>query len=197
MKCKFCEREFKRGCSLAVHEKTCKFNPDRVSGQNQWTKAKENGTEYVISEESRRKRSKSSTGRKHTEETKRKISKSRVKFLRDNPEMVPYKLNHYSKGRSYPEEYWKGIFDAHEIDYVEQYQIGPYQLDFAIVDMKLDIEIDGEQHYLDERIVKSDARRNAYLEAEGWKIIRIRWSEYQKLTKHKRAEFVRNVIMGL
>lgn len=133
--------------------------------------------------------------RKHSEQTKDRISKSRIKYLEQNPDKVPYKLNHYSKGRSYAENYWKSILDAHKLVYKEQYQIYLYQLDFAFVDSKIDLEIDGEQHYLDERISLSDQRRNEYLENLGWKIIRIRWSEFQK-NKDKEA-FVHTIIEQL
>jgi very-short-patch-repair endonuclease len=109
--------------------------------------------------------------------------------------MAPYKLNHYSKGPSYPERYWKDIFDEAGIDYVEQHQIHTYQLDFALVEEKIDIEIDGDQHYLDQRIVESDKRRNEYLENLGWKIIRVRWSQYKKLIdKQDRIDYVSNII---
>ena len=140
-------------------------------------------------------------GRALTTEHKQKISKSRINFLRENPDMVPYKLNHYSKGRSYPEEYWKIILDSNNILYKEQYQVGPYQLDFAIVNsntIKIDLEIDGDQHYLDERIILSDKRRNTYLEDLGWKIIRVKWSDYQKLdNKRTYVNFIINQLMDL
>ena len=35
--------------------------------------------------------------RKHTEESKKKISRSRIKYLKENPDKVPYLLNHSSK----------------------------------------------------------------------------------------------------
>ena len=109
--------------------------------------------------------------------------------------MVPYKLNHYSKGPSYPERYWKKILDRLGINYVEQYQIHTYQLDFALVKEKIDIEIDGDQHYLDERIIESDKRRNQYLENLGWKIIRIKWSNYKRLVdKQDRKDYVNSII---
>jgi very-short-patch-repair endonuclease len=120
-------------------------------------------------------------GREHSTETRDKMRSSRIKFLEENPDKVPYKLNHYSKGRSYPEQYWMNILYKHDISFVEQYQIGLYSLDFAIIDKKIDLEIDGEQHYLDQRIVESDIRRTALLNALGWNVIRIRWSTYQKL----------------
>lgn len=160
-----------------------------TTARNQYSKADELGLpKPEISDETREKMSSASKGRKHSEETKQKISQRRIDFLRENPDMVPYKLNHYSKGRSYPEEYWKAVLDTNGILYTEQYQVGPYQLDFAIVNnltVKIDLEIDGEQHHLDERVVASDKRRNEYLENLGWKIVRVRWSEYQKLVDKK------------
>src|SRR3546814_4629172 len=48
-----------------------------------------------------------------------------------------------------------------------------YSLDFAIIPSKIDLEIDGEQHYVDQRIVDSDKRRTEYLESLGWKTIRV------------------------
>ena len=53
------------------------------------------------------------------------------------------------------------------MDYVEQYPFGRYQLDFAIMDRKIDFEVDGDQHYLDPRIVESDKRRNKHLIDSG------------------------------
>ena len=47
--------------------------------------------------------------RKLSEETKKKISESRIKYLKENPDKIPYKLNHYSKGESYPEKYFEEI----------------------------------------------------------------------------------------
>lgn len=79
--------------------------------------------------------------------------------------------------------------------YIEQYPIHTYQLDFALVEEKINIEIDGDQHYLDQRIIKSDKRRTEYLETHGWKIIRIRWSEYKKLVdKQDKMDYVNNII---
>ena len=165
---------------------------DRGTNLNHYSKAKKLGLpKPEVSEESHLKRS-ISNKRLHTEETKKKISESRIKFLRENPDMVPYKLNHYSKGRSYAEEYWKVVLDSRDMIYKEQHQIGPYQLDFAFVDQKIDLEIDGDQHHLDKRVVESDKRRNQYLEELGWKTIRVKWSEYKKLTN--KNEYVDNVI---
>lgn len=50
-----------------------------------------------------------------------------------------------------------------------QHPIGPYFADFACISRKLVIEVDGEHHAFQ---VDADARRTAYLEAAGWRVIR-------------------------
>lgn len=54
-------------------------------------------------------------------------------------------------------------------------------MDFAFEEDKIDIEIDGDQHFLDDRIVEHDIKRNTILSELGWTIYRIKWSEFKKL----------------
>jgi very-short-patch-repair endonuclease len=132
------------------------------------------------------------TPRKHSEETKKKISDIRKKYLQDNPDKVPYKLNHSSK-ESYPEKYFTEVFENEGIEVVKSFNIGIYELDFCILDKKIDIEIDDSQHYYDEKIVESDKRRNKFLEDNGWDIIRINWPDYQKLDFELKKEYISNL----
>jgi very-short-patch-repair endonuclease len=165
-------------------------------GTNQYTKAKELGLpKPEIADETREKLSNNWKGRKHSQKTKDILSEKRKKFLQDNPDKVPYLLNHKSKGPSYPEIYWKDVLDSEDLKYHEQYSVGTYSLDFAFPGKKIDLEIDGEQHYVDPRIVEHDKKRTQFLEENGWKIIRVRWSEYLKLDDKK--EFVSSIIEEL
>jgi very-short-patch-repair endonuclease len=91
----------------------------------------------------------------------------------------------FSRNESYPEKYFTEVFLDKNINITKSYRIGLYELDFCILDKKIDIEVDGSQHYLDNKIIESDKRRNKYLEDLGWDIIRIKWSEYQLLNKQK------------
>lgn len=139
----------------------------------------------------------SNRGRTHTEETKAKISAHRRAFLEANPHMVPYRLNHHSKGPSYPEKYFTEVLDNAGIEYQAEYQVGLYSLDFAFPDRMIDLEIHGSQHYCDPRIVESDIRRRAYLEGLGWTVIEVNWSDYQKLTRQKKEEFISGIVAQL
>jgi len=175
--CKYCgeEIEASKAGSHALH---CEMNPAYEKNKEILDKARK---EHFI-------------GRKHTDETKKKLSKIRRKYLEENPDKVPYLLNHYSKGESYPEKYFRKIFEKYKVDFEQEYRVKTYSLDFAILSKKIDIEIDGEQHYLDPTVIKSDIRRNRYLSENGWEVIRIRWSDYQKLRKEERKEFINNLL---
>jgi len=126
-------------------------------------------------------------GRSHSDATKNKISLSRIKFLDEHPDMVPYVLNHKSKGESYPERYWREVLTDNGIDFIQELRVSRYRIDFAIG--KVALEIDGEQHYVDERVKNSDLRRNEVLAGFGWKTIRVRWAEYQRLDEDAKAQF--------
>lgn len=127
---------------------------------------------------------------KHTKETKEKISKIRKKYIEENPDKVPYLMNHYSKGNSYPENYFSEVFENENVDLKFHLQVGIYELDFYNEDIKFYLEIDGEQHYCDTRIVESDLRRNKYLSDLGWCGCRIRWSEFKKKSFEEKREVI-------
>lgn len=50
--------------------------------------------------------------------------------------------------------------------------IGKYIVDFLNYDGKIIIEIDGDVHFVDEKNVVKDKERQAWLEEQGWKILR-------------------------
>jgi very-short-patch-repair endonuclease len=109
--------------------------------------------------------------RKPSEETKKKISASRIKYLTENPDKVPYRLNHSSK-ESYPEMIFRKALESSGISGWEQsYRCGIYEYDFAFPVEKIDIEIDGATHKL-EKVIIIDERRDRWTESNGWKVIR-------------------------
>jgi very-short-patch-repair endonuclease len=68
-----------------------------------------------------------------------------------------------------------------------------YSLDFALPNIKFYIEIDGEQHYTDKRIVEHDKNRTDVLTNLGWSCYRIRWSEYQKLNFEEKQSIINKI----
>lgn len=212
--CEFCEKIFETERSIAQHKIRCISNPNRrgynnkprqphnwkcnqpkprKKPSNQYIKARDLGSEYILKDETRLKYSVTSKNRQHTEETKKKLSTIRIQYLKQNPDKVPYVLNHSSRV-SYPERYFDKIMKKTKLNYTKELQINLYSLDFAFIDLKVDLEIDGDQHYLDQKIVESDKRRTEYLNNQGWKVIRVRWSDYKKLTLKDRKKFIKDLI---
>jgi len=65
---------------------------------------------------------------------------------------------------------WKHL-RAHRLQgwpFRRQHPILPYVVDFAAVDAKLVVEVDGGQHAGSE----ADARRDAFLASKGWRVLR-------------------------
>jgi len=63
-----------------------------------------------------------------------------------------------------------------------QHPIGPYIADFACVLRKIVVEVDGGTHSTDEELAY-DARRNAYMNARGWHVLRFtNWEVYEHLS---------------
>ena len=59
------------------------------------------------------------------------------------------------------------------VKFRRQHPIGPYFADFACPARRLVIEIDGEHHAFQ---VEADARRTAFLEQQGWRVVRF-WAD--------------------
>lgn len=131
----------------------------------------------------------------HTNETRAHLSAVRTAFLKANPDKVPYKLNHYSNGESYPEKYFREILEKENVSFIAQKRVSLYSLDFVIGN--IDLEIDGEQHYVDPRVVASDKRRTAYLNGMGYTVIRVRWATYKKMSPIEQQNFISALLYRL
>lgn len=130
---------------------------------------------------------------KLTQKTKDTLSKLRTDFLKEHPDQVPYKLNHYSKGDSYPEKYFKELIKNESIPLKFHKMVSIYELDFYNDDKKVVVEVDGEQHYCDKRIVASDIKRTNYLVGLGWRVYRVRWSKYQKKSYEDKQKVIAEI----
>ena len=59
------------------------------------------------------------------------------------------------------------------------------------------IEVDGEQHYTNKGLEHDKIRTDRLMQC-GWKLVkRIRWSQFQKLNKDERKQFINEVFMLL
>lgn len=115
---------------------------------------------------------------KPSDETKQKISKGRKKYLNDNPDKHPWKMN--NKFISKPCEIFKEKLKNKNIIFIEEYQPIKeryYSIDIAFPNKLVGIEINGNQHYNNDGTLKEYyLNRNNILIQNGWEIINIHYS---------------------
>lgn len=113
--------------------------------------------------------------RRHTIETKQRLREHMLRRLADGTYPTLGK-NFKGRPQSYPEKWMESVIQARFIDqlYTKEYPIGIYSLDFAWIDKKKCIEVDGLTHEL---TVDKDTRRDAWLAANGWQTMRIKWKD--------------------
>lgn len=188
-KCKYCNREIKNKGALIVHEKSCLLNPNRkkcknrignhgktkgYKGTNQFIKAKQEGKQLNVSEETKEKIRKSLLGKHLSNEHKNNIRKG----LQHWKETHKNEFEAYSKGQSKCCENFKQYLRNNNIDFIEEYcpywKERGYRLDIAFPDEKLGIEINGSQHYDNEgNLNEITLEKQKFFENHGWKIIQI------------------------
>lgn len=103
-------------------------------------------------------------------------------------------INKDKNRKSFPERFLSevlrnnGIYDRFCI--AEKLPVGKYFLDFAIIELKLDIEVDGEQHFRTENAIRHDKKRDEFTKSLGWKVYRICWKNFVNNTKQEIDELI-------
>lgn len=87
---------------------------------------------------------------------------------------------------SYPEKWFMRVIENEfsNKNYIREFPFYRYSLDFAWPDLKICIEIDGEQHERFEEYKERDIKKDELLKQEGWKELRISWKECCKNPKY-------------
>lgn len=189
--CEFCNKNFTTLRGLNFHKRGCEQNPNK--NYTVWNKGKNKFTDKRIQRYglTMRKHYKEgliipwNTGNHIPDNVKMKISQSRKRYIELHPENSTW----INKRNSYPERYFKYIFNKENINLKHHKQVGRYELDFYNEDLKKYVEIDGEQHYTKSGL-KHDKERTIFLSNLGWTGIRIRWSEYCKLNLNERKRYI-------
>jgi very-short-patch-repair endonuclease len=68
--------------------------------------------------------------------------------------------------------------------YVTQLEIGPYRVDFAWVDERIVLECDGWGKVDSPEYFEKAARRDSYLQTEGWIVLHFTWGEITRRPNH-------------
>lgn len=118
------------------------------------------------------------------EEISKKISDSLKKAHSEGRHPGWKHVNCDSNKRSYPEKFFINVFENNNLydkyTILEKHPYGKYFIDFLLLEIKLIIEIDGSQHYRDDKSIQHDLIRDEYFINEGFRIYRIKWVDVCK-----------------
>lgn len=83
---------------------------------------------------------------------------------------------------SYPEKRFKEFLIKNEITnkytIFSKFQIGKYCLDFVLLELKINIELDGQYHFHDKTTINRDSLRDEYMKSNGWRVFRVSWTKF-------------------
>ena len=118
------------------------------------------------------------TGKHLPKEMREKISKS-MKIAHFEGRAHNIGESRWNNKPSYPESWFMKAIENNFVDkkYVREYPFHTFSLDFAWIDKKKCIEIDGEQHQRFEEYKERDKRKDIAIQANGWKVLRIVWKD--------------------
>ena len=178
--CKFCGKQVKP-LGLAPHQRLCPENP-LATKENHPSYGKKGTNQYIkgakMKESTKIKISKSSTGKKHSTETRTKISES-MKKAHTNGTAWNIGKSRWNNEQSYPEQFFSRVIDENFVDknYTIEHPLSIYSFDFAWVDKKKAIEIDGAQHSRFKEYIERDLKKDKLAIENGWQVLRIKWKD--------------------
>lgn len=149
-----------------------------------------------ISDAQKLARSKNPNIGKMTDVVKAKISQS-MKIAHKEGRAWNIGMSRWNNKPSYPEKWFMKIIDNEfqNKNYIQEMPFGRFSLDFAWPELKVCIEIDGEQHQRCDIQKARDKAKDLLLEHSGWKILRMPWKEVCADTQHwitKAKDFIPN-----
>lgn len=160
--CRYCNKQLYTSKSgFASHEKYCINNPQRLEN-----------IEKV-----------------YTNELRNRISEQRKSYIKAHNGI--WWNSRSNCKRSYAEEWVLKILrnDVKDQNFIEEFHLGKWFMDFAWPNKKIYLEVDGEQHNWNER-KKSDQEKDDFYKSLGWKVLRLPW----KYVCNNTAEAIKNII---
>lgn len=179
-RCKHCEKTFEKNASgNANHSRWCELNPNRKRSIRKTLSCIRCGNRFTLLDPKDRKTTCSDEcAHSHTNESKKLLSTSRKKYLKENPDKHVWKRS--TKFKSKPCENVKHYLNKNNIEFIEEYspiEDRFYSIDIAFPNKKLGIEINGNQHYNSDGTLSEYYReRHDKICALGWNLIEVHYS---------------------
>jgi very-short-patch-repair endonuclease len=177
--CEFCGKNIKKNTSFGGHKNLCKENPNSINYKRILNKKKVERDNKITYH--------------HTNETKKILSEKRKLYLKNNRNN--HNWSKYKNIESLPEKLFKELFslvkDYEKFQYYtpENFEYN-YEMDFAIPELKVCYEINGNQHYdKNNNLTYYYQKRHDYILNMGWSIFEIPYLECFNSEKIKNLIF--------
>jgi len=169
-KCKFCnKKEYNSPKKIKIHESWCKYNPNH----------------RIVSEETANKISNSLSGKKNgplSEKHKEKLRQKRFEYLKQRNGDSAFERRNLGKMSYLEQWFFDNVIIKHNLlkkyDIINEYPFYPYFIDFAFLNIKLAVELDGASHFKNGKYrLQHDINKDNHLIKNGWKVYRIAYNE--------------------
>lgn len=114
------------------------------------------------------------SNRVHSDETKNKMRQSRLDYMKNNPEFTSWRT---SNKMSWPEKIFLASLEKSELmklcEIEREKSFYPYYVDFAFINVKVAVEIQGSQHYSSNERILSDLKKKDLILSKGWRVFYI------------------------
>lgn len=182
-----CQRVFEKAQSLNAHFRHCLVHRngkpiiDSLIGSRGWNRGLKTDPE-VAAKISRALRGR--PGTKHTPESIDKIRLARMRNSSSNNWKGLWK-------EYYPEMCVRLYLETKNIPFEQEAKFGMFRSDFYFKEFNLTLEVDGSQHWTDQKVIDRDRRKESFLLDEfGVRTIRIRAIDFVKLRKDDQIAFL-------
>ena len=108
-------------------------------------------------------------------QTKEKLSNKAKQLMRQGI-IKPWQSRNIT---SYPQQFFIEVLKQNNISYQREKHVGKYFLDFVIQTSKgkIDLQIDGKQHWMIQTQMLSDKIKDEYITNQGYIVYRIKWNQ--------------------
>jgi len=135
------------------------------------------------------------SSKKHSEETKEVMRKKRFNFLKKKTGKTAWERRN-SGEMSYLEKWYHDLCVFHKIynkyDVINEFSVYPYFIDYAFINEKVAIELDGACHFSKNKRLEHDFKKDDFLIDKGWWIFRIRYDEISDSKFFESIDFIGN-----
>jgi very-short-patch-repair endonuclease len=197
--CAICGKDFKRNSSLAVHVKIT-HGMDYLSysilynnfekpicvicgGVAEYTGR---GLKFKVTCDSGVCSKKHRNNRVCSNVTKEKIRKKRFKYLKKRLGETAWERRTSGKMSYLEQWFFDEVITKHNLltkfDIINEYPEYPYFIDFAFLNIRIAVEIDGKQHFRNKKNQDRDTKKQKVLMDKGWKVYRIRFDALNENT---------------